>query len=159
MAWYLDKVSEELRSSLRPGEVLIGAVPADRPLQPDPREGRDGSAPTRGSASRGTGVLVQTHAAAPDVPFEGRMILAATDQRLRIYSRRRWRALPGQHLADIPIDGLGNIEAVLHPANGAPRLELVVILSDGVAVPLAVPNGHTDRGKEFVRRVQVLLID
>ncbi len=156
MAWYFDKVGAVVRDALRADEAVIGAIPAALP-EPELPHGHV----LRGTAAARRGARAAT-VLTPDVspeplPFRGRMVLVATDQRLLVYSRRRLRTLPRRLLGTIPHDDLGNVEGHYRPNGGLAELELTVILAGGEAIALRVPQGFVDDGKVFVRRLQAAL--
>ncbi len=157
MAWYMDRVGDAVAPSLGRGEALISAIPAFLPAH----QLRSGHGLRRSVGPRpigaGVATLLQPQVASTTLPFAGRMVLAVTERRMLVFERRRWRVLPGRLLGSIPISSLGNIEGHYRPTGGLGELELTVILLDGTAVTLRVPQGFVDDGKAFVRRVQVVL--
>jgi hypothetical protein len=153
---YSERMAPAVRSALLAEERFVAAVPAD--AGEIDRNADRGHWHLRGTPTRRpTDLLVREQALPPEFLAAGRLTLVLTDQRLRVYRRRRWRSRPARHLADIPIRGLGNVEGVLQPRSGSTEFELMVILSDGTAVPLHVPNAYAADGTEFVRRAQALL--
>lgn len=151
---YSERLALAVRPTLLAGERFVAAVAADAQT----RDRSDlGHWSPRSREHPSTAVAVREPAAAPEFLAGGRMALVLTDQRLRVYRRRRWRTSPSRHLVDIPIDQLGNVEGTFQPSSGATQFELMLILSDGTACPLHVPNAHADNGREFVRRAQALL--
>lgn len=151
---YSERLAAAVRPALMADERCIAAVAADVDAGPASDLGHW----SRVSRQRASAhVLVREQTPPPEFPVSGRMALVLTDQRLRVYRRRRWRASPGRHLADIGLAQLGNVEGTYQPASGSTSFELMLILSDGTACPLHVPNSHADAGREFVRRAQALL--
>ena len=154
MSRYLDRIAGTLGSLAASDETVVAAIPANGSGAERGPGRLARSAPVAGG---GTGVLVREHAVPAELPFGGRMVLVATDRRLRVYERRRWRPGPARHLGDLPLASLGNVEGTYDPSNGVEGLGLTLILSDATAVTLEVPPGFRADGKEFVQRLQLLL--
>jgi hypothetical protein len=150
--WFVDKLGPAASSVLVPGELVVAATPAvlPEPLPPVPP-------PAHSPRPRGA-TIVAARLEPTGLPFVGRMILVATDARLLVFERRKWRNRPGRLLGQVPLEALGNVEGSVAATRRITDLELVVILADGTACHLKVPPANVRDGREFVRRVQARLL-